>query len=55
MAPKITENQIKHLKEKIHELQEYLISDCCRQCQAIIKTIEDYQKEIEQLQSQTEK
>ena len=54
MAPKITENQIKHLKEKIHELREYLISDCCRQCDAIIKTIENYQREIQKLQTQIE-
>jgi hypothetical protein len=52
MSPSPQENQISHLKEKIHELEEYLISDCCKRCLKIIQTIEDYQKEIEQLQTQ---
>jgi hypothetical protein len=49
------ESQINHLKEKIHELREYLVSDCCRQCLGIIKTIEDYQNDINQLQMDLEK
>ena len=54
MSPTLQEkeNQINLLKEKIHELQEYLISDCCRQCLVIIKTIEEYQEEIKKLQIQ---
>ena len=54
MSPSPQENQISHLKEKIHELQEYLISDCCKRCLKIIQTIEDYQEEIRVLQAQLE-
>jgi hypothetical protein len=54
MSQDTQQKEINRLKEKIHELQEYLLSDCCRQCLVLIKTIEDYQKEIEILQSQIE-
>jgi hypothetical protein len=56
MSPMSQEHQkqIDHLKEKIHELQEYLISDCCRQCLSIIKIIEEHQEEIQRLQHQLE-
>ena len=42
-----TKEKIKALEEEIHQLREYLFSDCCRQCEYIVKKIEDYQKEIE--------
>jgi hypothetical protein len=42
-------NRIENLKERIHELEEYLISDCCQKCIEIINTIQEYQKEIELL------
>jgi hypothetical protein len=48
------EKLISHLKEKIHELREYLVSDCCRQCLGIIKTIEEYQNDINRLQMDLE-
>lgn len=47
-------NEIQNLKERIHELEEYLISDCCKQCVGIINTIKIYQEQIEQLKNQTE-
>lgn len=42
-------NQIKDLKEKIGELQEYLLSDCCKKCKSIIDTIEKHEQEIQLL------
>lgn len=44
--------KINHVKEKIHELEEYLTSDCCKQCLMIIKSIEEYQEEIIQLEDE---
>ena len=48
------EKLISHLKEKIYELREYLAADCCRQCLDIIKTIEEYQNDINRLQMDLE-
>lgn len=40
------QQKLKDLKEKIHELQEYLLSDCCKTCRLIIDTINEYEQEI---------
>lgn len=47
-------NEIQNLKERIHELEEYLISDCCKQCVGIVNTIKRYQEEIEALKNKAE-
>lgn len=41
--------EIKKLKEEIASLKEYLLSDCCKQCDYIVNKIEEYQKEVERL------
>jgi len=43
--------KIKSLKDEIHHLEEYLLSDCCEKCFEIVSKIEAYQKEIEKIQS----
>jgi hypothetical protein len=53
MNPNQIKNEIQNLKERIHELEEYLISDCCKQCVGIIKTVEKYQEQIELLKNKT--
>lgn len=42
--------KIKRIKDEIHHLQEYLLSDCCKQCAEIVSKIEDYQNEIKHLE-----
>jgi hypothetical protein len=42
--------KIKSLKDEIHHLKEYLVSDCCKQCSDIINKIEQHQQEIQKLQ-----
>lgn len=41
--------EIRRLKEEIVSLKEYLLSDCCKQCDYIVNKIEEYQKEVERL------
>jgi hypothetical protein len=43
--------KIKSLKDEIHHLKEYLVSDCCKKCFEIVSKIEAYQKEIEKIHS----
>ena len=43
------QEEIKRLKEEIWHLDEYLLSDCCRQCAYIVETIESLKKEIEKI------
>lgn len=42
--------KIKRIKDEIHHLKEYLLSDCCKQCAEIVSKIEDYQNEIKHLE-----
>lgn len=43
------EEEVKKLKEQVSSLKEYLLSDCCKQCDYIVEKIQEYQKEIERL------
>lgn len=45
-----TKEKIANLKDEIHHLKEYLLSDCCRQCTEIVSKIEKYQNEIKELE-----
>jgi hypothetical protein len=47
--------KIENLKDEIHHLKEYLLSDCCRQCSEIVSKIEQYQKELYQLENNHDK
>lgn len=42
--------KIASLKDEIHHLKEYLLSDCCRQCSEIIAKIEKHEKELKDLE-----
>lgn len=42
--------KIANLKDEIHHLKEYLLSDCCRQCSEIISKIEKYEQEVRDLE-----
>lgn len=42
--------KIANLKDEIHHLKEYLLSDCCRQCSEIINKIEKYEQEVKDLE-----
>lgn len=44
--------EIRRIKDEIHSLKEYLLSDCCRQCAEIITKIEKYESEIRTLETQ---
>lgn len=45
------QKKIKDLKDEIHHLKEYLLSDCCRQCSEIVSKIEKYQEELHILEN----
>lgn len=42
--------RLEKIRDEIHHLKEYLLSDCCKQCAEIVSKIEDYQNEIMQLE-----
>jgi hypothetical protein len=42
--------QIQKLKDIVSELREYLLSDCCQHCEYILKQIQDYEQQIEELE-----
>jgi hypothetical protein len=44
-----TKDRILELKEKIHDLTEYLQSDICRSCGEVAIEIEKYVKELSKL------
>jgi len=45
------QKKIENLKDEIHHLREYLLSDCCRQCLEIVSKIEEHKKELYQLET----
>jgi hypothetical protein len=45
------QKKIENLKDEIHHLREYLLSDCCRQCLEIVSKIEEHEKELYQLET----
>ena len=50
----IKQNQINSLKEKIHELEEYINSSGCSMCLSMFKTLKEYEDVLKTLEAKSE-